>query len=67
MTEKIAAMKRVRAWLYKHRVLQDRGSRSAHLHVVMKEIQAEAAKHAIPGPSAARSQDFLYDEYGLPK
>lgn len=22
---------------------------------------------ATPGPDAARSQDFLYDEYGLPK
>jgi prevent-host-death family protein len=31
------------------------------------EALREAAKHATPGPSAARSQDFLYDdETGLP-
>jgi prevent-host-death family protein len=34
---------------------------------VLEEIQAEAAAKASKGPSAARSQDFLYDEYGLPK
>jgi prevent-host-death family protein len=33
----------------------------------IKEIQESAKKHATPGPSAARSQDFLYDENGLPK
>jgi prevent-host-death family protein len=33
----------------------------------IKEIQASAAKHATPGPCAARSQDHLYDERGLPK
>jgi prevent-host-death family protein len=27
----------------------------------------KAAAHALPGPCAARSQDFLYDEHGLPK
>lgn len=32
------------------------------------EIQKSAAKNALPGPSAARSADFLYDdETGLPK
>jgi len=31
-------------------------------------LQEEVArKNLPPGPSAARSQDFLYDEYGLPK
>ena len=34
---------------------------------VMEEIQAEAVGKASKGPSAARSQDFLYDEFGLPK
>ena len=34
---------------------------------LIKEVQAEAAAKAAPGPSAARSQDFLYDEDGLPK
>lgn len=30
-------------------------------------IRARALGKAIVGPSAARSQDFLYDEEGLPK
>jgi prevent-host-death family protein len=34
---------------------------------VLREIRARAAAKATPGPSAARSQDFLYDEFGLPK
>jgi len=33
----------------------------------LEEIRAAGAAKASPGPSAARSQDFLYDEYGLPK
>ena len=33
---------------------------------LMNEIQASAASKVRPGPSAARSQDFLYDEDGLP-
>lgn len=32
---------------------------------VFEEVRAAAAK-ATPGPDAARSQDFLYDEFGLP-
>jgi len=36
---------------------------------VLKRIRESAAKNKNKrrGPSAARSQDFLYDEYGLPK
>lgn len=34
---------------------------------VLDAIRKRAAKKAKPGPSAARSQDFLYDERGLPK
>jgi prevent-host-death family protein len=34
---------------------------------LMQEIGASGAAKATPGPSAARSQDFLYDEDGLPK
>jgi len=34
---------------------------------LMQEIGAAGAAKATPGPSAARSQDFLYDEHGLPK
>ena len=33
---------------------------------IIREIVEEAQKHITPGPSAARSQDFLYDEDGLP-
>jgi prevent-host-death family protein len=33
---------------------------------LMEAIQAKAAGKATPGPSAARSQDFLYDDDGLP-
>jgi prevent-host-death family protein len=33
----------------------------------IERIQASAAAKALPGPSAARSQDFLYDEDGLPR
>lgn len=35
-------------------------------HAVLREIRESGARHAVPGPSAARSQDFLYDENGLP-
>jgi prevent-host-death family protein len=34
---------------------------------ILEQISAAGAAKASPGPSAARSQDFLYDEYGLPK
>lgn len=33
---------------------------------ILEKARAAAAS-ATPGPCAARSQDFLYDEYGLPK
>jgi prevent-host-death family protein len=39
---------------------------SAERHAVVEAIQASAARNALPGPSAARSQDFLYDDDGLP-
>jgi prevent-host-death family protein len=34
---------------------------------LMEEISKAAAAKASPGPSAARSQDFLYDDEGLPR
>lgn len=34
---------------------------------LLESIRAEGSAHASPGPSAARSQDFLYDAHGLPK
>lgn len=35
---------------------------------IIAEIQANVrAMNLPPGPDAAHSQDFLYDEYGLPK
>lgn len=33
---------------------------------IIEEAQAMASKSAVPGPDASRSQDFLYDEDGLP-
>ncbi|CAN5244251.1 type II toxin-antitoxin system prevent-host-death family antitoxin [soil metagenome] len=33
---------------------------------IIEEAQAMASRTALPGPDAARSQDFLYDEDGLP-
>jgi prevent-host-death family protein len=33
---------------------------------LIRAVQASAAQNATPGPVAARSQDFLYDEDGLP-
>ena len=40
---------------------------AAEKMALMEAIQKRAAKKAKPGPCAARSQDYLYDEYGLPK
>ena len=34
---------------------------------LMEEIAKAGAAKASPGPSAARSQDFLYDDEGLPR
>ena len=38
-----------------------------HRRRVLAEIRNAGKGKAKGGPSAARSQDFLYDEYGLPK
>ena len=40
----------------------DRGQRLA----IIEAAQAAAAAKVLPGPDAARSQDFLYDDDGLP-
>lgn len=34
---------------------------------LLESVRASGAGKASRGPSAARSQDFLYDRYGLPK
>jgi prevent-host-death family protein len=34
---------------------------------ILERISKAGAAKATPGPSAARSQDFLYDKLGLPK
>jgi prevent-host-death family protein len=34
---------------------------------LIREVQQMAAGKLTPGPDAAHSQDFLYDEQGLPK
>ena len=33
---------------------------------ILEEVRAQSAGKATPGPSAERSQDFLYDDDGLP-
>jgi prevent-host-death family protein len=33
---------------------------------IIEAVQAAAATKVLPGPDAARSQDFLYDDDGLP-
>ena len=40
---------------------------SAEKAAVLEAVRKSAAKKVKPGPSAAHSQDYLYDEYGLPK
>lgn len=45
------------------RIIPTPGERRA----ILDEIRASGAKSATAGPDAARSQDFLYDEDGLPK
>ena len=34
---------------------------------LLEAVRASGMANASPGPSAARSQDFLYDKRGLPK
>lgn len=34
---------------------------------LIEDVMKSAAGKASPGPSAARSQDFLYDDEGLPR
>lgn len=38
----------------------------AEKHALMTRIMAEGSKKALPGPCAARSQDYLYGDDGLP-
>ena len=44
------------------RAMQDRQSRRA----LLDAVRASAAAKAVAGPSASRSQDFLYGDDGLP-
>ena len=39
---------------------------AAERRALMEEVRAAGRAKATPGPNAARSQDFLYDESGLP-
>ena len=34
---------------------------------LLESVRASGARKVKRGPNAARSQDFLYDKYGLPK
>jgi prevent-host-death family protein len=45
----------------------DQEARRVRLEELFASLREEARAHpALPGPSAARSADFLYDEDGLP-
>ncbi|NDW04579.1 type II toxin-antitoxin system Phd/YefM family antitoxin [Jiella pacifica] len=44
----------------------DEPSKAMSRRALLEEIQRSARRNATPGPSAARSQDFLYDDDGLP-
>lgn len=44
------------------RTVPDRAVRRA----LIEAAQAAAARKALPGPDAAHSQDFLYDDDGVP-
>jgi prevent-host-death family protein len=39
----------------------------AERRALLEKLRAIAADKMTEGPDAARSQDFLYDEFGLPK
>lgn len=39
---------------------------AAEKRALMTRIMEEGSKKALPGPSAARSQDYLYGDDGLP-
>ena len=39
---------------------------AAEKHALMTRLMQEGSKKALPGPSAARSQDYLYGDDGLP-
>jgi prevent-host-death family protein len=45
--------------------IMDRPS-EADRRAVLRTARAEGRRHATPRPGADRSQDFLYDENGLP-
>jgi prevent-host-death family protein len=39
----------------------------AERRALMERVQNSASANALAGPDAARSQDFLYDDSGLPR
>jgi prevent-host-death family protein len=45
------------------KAMPDRAARRA----LMEAVRASAAGKVVPGPRAARSQDFLYGDDGLPE
>ncbi|KAA0701301.1 type II toxin-antitoxin system prevent-host-death family antitoxin [Neorhizobium sp. P12A] len=44
--------------------IADPAERDAFIRKLQEDVRR---KNLPPGPDAARSQDFLYDEFGLPK
>ena len=40
---------------------------AAERRAFLEQLRSSAMSRAKPGPDAAHSQDFLYDEFGMPK
>jgi antitoxin (DNA-binding transcriptional repressor) of toxin-antitoxin stability system len=50
------------------RLVQVTGMPTAiHRGAILNKVRSSGSKSAMPGPDATRSQDFLYDEDGLPR
>jgi len=47
-------------------IKQEALSAKEQRRALVERLQKSVASKAIPGPDAAHSQDFLYDENGLP-
>jgi len=47
-------------------IVQEDETLKAHRRALIERFQQSVASKITPGPDAAHSQDFLYDEDGLP-
>jgi len=47
-------------------IAQESAALKAQRRALVAQLQKSVARKILPGPDAAHSQDFLYDEDGLP-